>query len=154
MPVIFPGGSWDNLQRFPPGKSLVPREGGDFFWRQFATASDLGIDMVKIAMFDEVDEGTAIFKVTNSPPTQGYFVTLQNKPTDWYSAWRARERNSCTRNEPIRRRFRSIRELFPQNFRHRHAVKAPAVHPAVVADYPSSTNSNFRYSAIAGRLVV
>jgi len=84
MPVIFPGGSWDNMQRFPPGKSLVPREGGQFFWEQFSTASDLGLDIVKVAMFDEVDEGTAIFKVTNKPPTQGYFVTLENKPSDWY----------------------------------------------------------------------
>ena len=35
-------------------------------------------------MFDEVDEGTAIFKVSNTPPTQGYFVTYDGYPTDWY----------------------------------------------------------------------
>jgi hypothetical protein len=35
-------------------------------------------------MFDEVDEGTAIFKVTNTPPTQGHFVNLEGMPSDWY----------------------------------------------------------------------
>jgi len=84
MPVIYPGFSWDNLQRKPPGSTILPRLGGEFFWRQFAAAADLGLDLAKVAMFDEVDEGTAIFKVTNTPPTQGHFVTLENKPTDWY----------------------------------------------------------------------
>ena len=40
--------------------------------------------MAYVAMFDEVDEGTAIFKVSNSPPTQGRFVTYDGLPTDWY----------------------------------------------------------------------
>jgi hypothetical protein len=40
--------------------------------------------MAFVAMFDEVDEGTAIFKVTNSPPTQGHFVGLEGLPSDWY----------------------------------------------------------------------
>jgi hypothetical protein len=35
-------------------------------------------------MFDEVDEGTAIFKVTNSPPAQGHFVDYEGLPSDWY----------------------------------------------------------------------
>ncbi len=35
-------------------------------------------------MFDEVDEGTAIFKVTNTPPTQAHFVGYDGLPSDWY----------------------------------------------------------------------
>ena len=35
-------------------------------------------------MFDEVDEGTAIFKVTSSPPAQGHFVGFEGLPSDWY----------------------------------------------------------------------
>lgn len=84
LPVVYPGFSWDNLQKLPPGTSLIPRRGGRFFWEQFHTLSELGADSVCVAMFDEVDEGTAIFKVTNTPPTQGYFVTYEGTPSDWY----------------------------------------------------------------------
>ena len=35
-------------------------------------------------MFDEVDEGTAIFKVTSSPPIEGHFVGYEGLPSDWY----------------------------------------------------------------------
>jgi hypothetical protein len=32
---------------------------------------------------DEVDEGTAVFKATSSPPAQGHFVGLEGLPSDW-----------------------------------------------------------------------
>lgn len=84
LPVIYPGFSWDNLQQKPPGTSKISRLGGEFFWRQFYDAANLGLDMAYVAMFDEVDEGTAIFKVSNTPPTQAYFVTYEGMPADWY----------------------------------------------------------------------
>ena len=40
--------------------------------------------MAYVAMFDEVDEGTAIFKVSNTPPKPGRFVTYDGLPSDWY----------------------------------------------------------------------
>ena len=40
--------------------------------------------MAYVAMFDEVDEGTAIFKVTNTPPTQVHFDTYEGLPSDFY----------------------------------------------------------------------
>jgi hypothetical protein len=84
LPVIYPGFSWDNLQQQPPGSSKMSRLGGNFLWRQFHAAGNLGLDVALVAMFDEVDEGTAIFKVSNTPPTQGYFVTYEGLPADWY----------------------------------------------------------------------
>jgi hypothetical protein len=84
LPQIYPGFSWDNLQQLAPGTSLIPRLGGDFLWQQFYAAANLGLDMAYVGMFDEVDEGTAIFKVSNTPPTQGYFVTYEGMPADWY----------------------------------------------------------------------
>jgi hypothetical protein len=84
LPVIYPGFSWDNLQQLAPGTSKISRLGGNFFWRQFYDAANLGLDMACVAMFDEVDEGTAIFKVSNTPPTQAYFVTYEGMPADWY----------------------------------------------------------------------
>ncbi len=41
--------------------------------------------MVYQAMFDEMNEGTAIFKCTNSPPVgASSFVTLEGLPSDFY----------------------------------------------------------------------
>jgi hypothetical protein len=84
LPVIYPGFGWTNLNGKSAAAATVPRLGGEFYWRQFATAADLGMDMAYVAMFDEVDEATAIFKVSNSPPTQGRFATYEGLPADWY----------------------------------------------------------------------
>ncbi len=84
IPVVYPGFSWDNLKRQKPGTSLIARRGGRFLWEQFHDLSRLDVDTVYVAMFDEVDEGTAIFKVTSSPPTQGHFVGYEGLPSDWY----------------------------------------------------------------------
>ena len=42
------------------------------------------MEMAYVAMFDEVDEGTAIFKVSDTPPKPGHFVTYNDLPSDWY----------------------------------------------------------------------
>lgn len=86
LPVVFPGFSWDNLQNLSPGSSVIPRLGGDLFWKGLATAKADGAAMIKVAMFDEVNEGTAIFKVSDNPPpaSAGHFVTYDGAPPDWY----------------------------------------------------------------------
>ncbi len=84
LPVVYPGFSWDNLKKQPPGSTNIPRRGGAFLWEQFAAVSKLGADSAIVAMFDEVDEGTAIFKVTNTPPTQAHFLGYEGLSSDWY----------------------------------------------------------------------
>ena len=84
LPVVYPGFSWDNLKHQRPGTTTIPRRGGEFLWEQFHELASLGVDSVYVAMFDEVDEGTAIFKVSNAPPTQGHFVTYDGFPPEWY----------------------------------------------------------------------
>lgn len=84
LPVIYPGFGWTNLQGKRAERATVPRLGGEFFWRQFSAASDLGLDMAYVAMFDEVDEATAVFKVTNTPPKEAHFQTYEGLPSDWY----------------------------------------------------------------------
>jgi hypothetical protein len=84
IPVVYPGFSWDNLTRKPPGSSEIARRRGLFLWEQFHRLATMGVDTVYVAMFDEVDEGTAIFKVTSAPPTQAHFVGYEGLPSDWY----------------------------------------------------------------------
>lgn len=84
MPVVFPGFSWHNLT----GEKLdaIPRLKGDFLWSQIVSAKQSGAEMIYVAMFDEVDEGTAIFKCTNDPPKgkDAEFLTYENLPSDHY----------------------------------------------------------------------
>jgi len=89
LPVMFPGFSWYNLKDGPFNQ--IPREGGQFLWDQVkANISTVGARMLYVAMFDEVDEATAIFKVTNNPPnvSPAQFVTLDidgdDLPSDEY----------------------------------------------------------------------
>ena len=84
MPVVFPGFSWHNLKGAELGS--IPRLQGRFLWSQVVANRKGGADMLYIAMFDEVDEGTAIFKCTNNPPSSGgaRFLTLEGLPSDFY----------------------------------------------------------------------
>jgi len=90
LPVIFPGFSWANLQQNSQYNS-IPRNGGKFYWEQAYNAVFSGCSMVYGAMFDEVDEGTAMFKCVPTAaqlPAQGTFVPLNidgyNLNSDWY----------------------------------------------------------------------
>lgn len=106
MPVVFPGFSFHNMHRHPyhPGEddipklNEIPRNGGTFYWRQIYNAvsafqeTTSGYAMIKVAMFDEVDEGTAIFKIAptlDDIPLGIDLVTFDidegyNPPGDWY----------------------------------------------------------------------
>ena len=84
LPVVFPGFSWHNLKG---GKlDQIPRRGGRFLWTQAVEARRAGADALYVAMFDEVDEATAIFKCID-PPTRKLadrFVGMENLPSDHY----------------------------------------------------------------------
>lgn len=91
VPCIYPGFSWHNLSRFefpddvkPPAS--IPRQGGRFYWQQISTTISAGADMLYVAMFDEVNEGTAIFKCTDNPPVSDVakFIGMDGKPSDHY----------------------------------------------------------------------
>lgn len=84
LPVVFPGFSWFNME----GKHFnhAPRLRGDFLWSQFVGAKRAGASMVYVAMFDEVDEGTAIFKCANDVPVGDgvKFLDYEGLPGDFY----------------------------------------------------------------------
>lgn len=84
LPVVFPGFSWHNMNQNSP-LNQTPRLGGKFLWTQYVQAKKAGATMVYQAMFDEVDEGTAIFKCTNDVPVgESSFVTYEGLPSDHY----------------------------------------------------------------------
>jgi hypothetical protein len=89
LPVIFPGFSWNNM--FHDGYNKTPRDGGTLFWRLGYNVISQGVDMIEVAMFDEVDEGTAIFKLVETSdrlPAGQVLVPLNvdgyDLPSDWY----------------------------------------------------------------------
>ncbi len=84
LPVVFPGFSWHNQRPRSPVNS-IPRLRGKFLWSQFVAARKAGVTMVYQAMFDEVDEGTAIYKCTNDVPMgESQFATFEGLPSDFY----------------------------------------------------------------------
>ena len=80
--------------RHNPDKAIpnqIPRRCGAFYWRQMANAIGSGARMLYTAMFDEVDEGTAMFKLdvdASESPRDQSFVTLDadrwEVGSDWY----------------------------------------------------------------------
>jgi hypothetical protein len=89
LPVIWPGFSWANLKDDVPNKR--PRRGGNFFWTQANRVISGNAKSIYIAMFDEIDESTAMYKLAENDdqtPDQGYWLALDadgyDLPSDWY----------------------------------------------------------------------
>ncbi|MDB6027400.1 MAG: hypothetical protein JWM68_3623 [Verrucomicrobiales bacterium] len=91
LPVIYPG--------YSVGRSgtpnSIPRVGGRLYWRQAYDTISVGANMLFGAMFDEIDEGTATYKLaptmattpTNMPAGANSFaldVDGESLPSDWY----------------------------------------------------------------------
>lgn len=76
-PNVWPGFDWSHQR---PASLPYDRHGGDFLWKQaYYDIAVAGVEMIYIAMFDEIDEGTAIFKTlrksdapSNVPDTDYY----------------------------------------------------------------------------------
>eukprot|EP00956_Cyclotella_meneghiniana_P018858 scaffold31775_cov79-Cyclotella_meneghiniana.AAC.7 len=78
MPTMWPGFSWHNMNRKKreensfeaiPATPInsIPRLGGKFMWSQaYRYVGADSINTIWMAQFDEVDEGTAIFKVARA----------------------------------------------------------------------------------------
>ena len=87
MPVIRPGFSvFNGNQRLYDYKlNISPRLGGKFFWLQAYNAISAGADMIYIAMFDELNEGTPMLKMAATSADLPVGVTLLTLDTDGYA---------------------------------------------------------------------
>jgi hypothetical protein len=89
VPLAFPGFSWKNMNG--PKANTIPREGGSFYWRQIAGAKNAGAEMLYVAMFDEMNEGTSIFKcatVDRLPlNAEGSFTGIETALGSDYYLW-------------------------------------------------------------------
>ncbi|MDR0371917.1 MAG: T9SS type A sorting domain-containing protein [Prevotellaceae bacterium] len=100
IPVVFPGFSWQNMKGGDNNPyDDYPRENGNFFWKQVAANRNAGAQSLYVAMFDEMDEGTCIFKceTTSNTPLNGdgkfigyddelgsdYYLWLTGQATQW-----------------------------------------------------------------------
>ena len=89
VPLAFPGFSWKNMNG--PRSTEISRNRGAFFWQQIAGAKNLGATMLYIAMFDEMNEGTSIFKVATKSKVpknaEGYFHGIDDDLGSDYYLW-------------------------------------------------------------------
>ncbi|MCR5548100.1 MAG: hypothetical protein K6F25_05050 [Bacteroidales bacterium] len=86
-PNVWPGFDWSHQR---PASVAYDRHGGDFFWKQaYYDIAVAGAKMIYIAMFDEIDEGTAIYKMlrkseapSNIPDTDFYLKYVNGEYTE------------------------------------------------------------------------
>jgi hypothetical protein len=112
-PCVYPGFSWYNLTGGRDPHNAIPRLKGSFYWGLMTTAIQSGAKMIYVAMFDEMDEATAIFKCTNHPPANqppAKFVTYEDLPSDHY-LWLTGQAGRILRGEvaPDKELYRNLR---------------------------------------------
>lgn len=111
-PCVYPGFSWYNMHGHGRGDNAmlyplnqIPRQKGRFYWNLISGAIAAKAKMLYIAMFDEMDEGTAIFKCSNHPPAGVKLCDYEGVPADQY-LWLTGEAGKMLRGEiPFSRRM-------------------------------------------------
>lgn len=98
-PLCFPGFSWKNMNGHE-NSVPIPRNKGNFFWQQLSNCINSGAEMLYIAMFDEIDEGTAIFKCAKRVPVgASRFVPIEDGIESDHYLWLAGQAGKMLRGE-------------------------------------------------------
>lgn len=91
QPCIYAGTSFYNSNGGTSPQNQFPRNHGNFMWSQFAVLRSAGVQTAYVAMFDEVNEATQIFKTAEDStqiPVGKWFLTLNadgiNCSSDFY----------------------------------------------------------------------
>lgn len=99
VPLAFPGFSWRNM----PGNensAQIKRASGDFLWMQLSQWLASSAEMLYIAMFDEIDEGTAIFKCAKRVPVgKSRFVPVDDDIESDHYLWLVGQAGRMLRKE-------------------------------------------------------
>lgn len=90
MPVLIPGTAGRRSDDTADDTG-TERRGGRQLWQEVVAAHGAGTNFIKIAMFDEINEGTQLIKTSPSAatsPDQSTWVNLDTDgyklPSDWY----------------------------------------------------------------------
>jgi hypothetical protein len=105
-PCVSAGFSWFNMHNNGRNNNTamiyplnqIPRQKGQFYWSEISGAIHAKAKMLYVAMFDEMDEGTAIFKCSNNPPAGVQLCDYEGMPTDHY-LWLTGEAGKMLRGE-------------------------------------------------------
>ncbi|MDR0938851.1 MAG: xylosidase [Mediterranea sp.] len=98
-PLAFPGFSWRNM-RGHENSAQIARNKGSFFWKQLSGVIRQGAEMIYIAMFDEIDEGTAIFKCAKKVPVgASTFVPIEEGIGSDHYLWLAGQAGKMLRGQ-------------------------------------------------------
>ena len=111
LPVLYPGMSFHNAQRGKVALNDIPRDCGLFYQQYGDGLINSGARMLYTAMFDEVNEGTAIFKVDVSrseAPVGAPTATLSDQgceaSSDFYLSLAGKITNRLQENSSVRPR--------------------------------------------------
>lgn len=113
LPVMFPGFSWYNLSRQRDHSAVwkpIARDCGKFLSQQIANLMDARANVLFLAMFDETDEGTAIFPtvaVSDELPKGARMSYLNEEgcslPEDWYLSVAGKAAADLRNSAPLQR---------------------------------------------------
>ncbi len=91
-PTVSPGASVAYQNSDPSLRNKNPRDGGNYLWKQVYEVCKLKNKFIYVAMYDEIDEGTAMYKMAETieycPVVDPLLVPLNEDgydlPDDWY----------------------------------------------------------------------
>jgi len=151
-PLCYPGFSWHNMH-YPQKPAVeIPRNKGRFFQLQLDNAIRSGAEMIYIAMFDEIDEGTAIYKIARRVPVGepgSQFVALEEGIGNDYYLRLAGEASKRLKHETAIRQKEPVDYVNPYigNISHLLVPTFPTIHlpNSMLRVYPSRADYTSEY---------
>lgn len=159
-PVAFPGFSWHNMKGGDTNPyDDYPREGGNFLWKQIATAKNAGAYSLYIAMFDEMDEGTCIFKCETNDKLplngSGRFVGYDTNLGSDYYLWLTGQAANWIHGKPGYNSTKPIRKVVSDatDIKQQNQLNIYKVHNRLIIENENLSNLDIEMYSIGGKIV-